>query len=114
VPRPTLPFMERVSGFSLLAEGWGGLCPPHPRGIERMRTMEEAQILHTAQEAIRQGNREAGRRLLAQLLRVNPRNEAAWLWLSAVVDDPEQERECVQRALRLKDWNALQEAKNPR
>ena len=78
-----------------------------------MRAVEEAQILHTAQEAIRLGNREVGRRLLVQLLRANPRNEAAWLWLSAVVDDPDQERECVQRALRLKDRHALQEARNP-
>jgi Tfp pilus assembly protein PilF len=76
--------------------------------------VEEAQVLQTAQETIRQGNREAGRKLLAQLLRANPRNETAWLWLSAVVDDPEQERECVQRALRLKDRHALQEAENPR
>ena len=74
--------------------------------------MEEAQVLRTAQEAIRQGNREAGRRLLAQLLRANPQCLAAWLWLSSVVEDPDQERECVQRALRLKELNALQEAQN--
>jgi hypothetical protein len=67
-------------------------------------------MLQTAQEAIRQGHRELGRQLLARLLRANPRNEAAWLWLSAVVDDPDQERECVQRAMRLRDRHVLQEA----
>ena len=67
--------------------------------------MDEVQTLNLAREAIRQRNKGKGRELLVELLRVNPRNETAWLWLSAVVDDPAKERECLKRVLKLNPNN---------
>jgi hypothetical protein len=67
--------------------------------------MDEAQTLSLAREAIRQGNKETGRELLVELLRANPRNETAWLWLSAVVGDPAKERECLERVLKINPSN---------
>lgn len=51
--------------------------------------------------AVQTGRLEEARRLLAQLLRRDPRNAEAWLWLGKAVDDAEKRRECFSRALRL-------------
>lgn len=45
------------------------------------------------------GNKAGAVNLLAQVLRENPENEAAWLWLAASLDDPEKQRYCLRRAL---------------
>ena len=63
--------------------------------------MDEKQVLTLAREALQKGDKATGRRLLGQVLRANPRNETAWLWLSAVVDDPRKREECLERALKL-------------
>src|SRR5688500_17606145 len=41
------------------------------------------------------------RALLGELLRREPRSDQAWFLLSLAVDDPRQQRDCLQRALRL-------------
>jgi tetratricopeptide (TPR) repeat protein len=40
--------------------------------------------------ALKAGDRERAQRLLAQAIRLDPRNERAWLWMSGVVTSPEQ------------------------
>jgi ferric-dicitrate binding protein FerR (iron transport regulator) len=35
------------------------------------------------------------------LLESNPHSEAAWLWMSTIVDDPEQERACLEKVLEI-------------
>jgi endonuclease YncB( thermonuclease family) len=37
----------------------------------------------------------------------NPRSETAWLWLSAIVDDPDKERDCLERVLRINPDNEI-------
>jgi Tfp pilus assembly protein PilF len=59
--------------------------------------MDDTQALHLAREEIRKGNKPAARTLLAQVLKGNPRSETAWLLLSAAVDDPAQEQDCLKR-----------------
>jgi hypothetical protein len=49
----------------------------------------------------RQGQRPRAYRLLRHVLRRHPTSVAAWLWLSAVVTDPVQQRDCLERALAL-------------
>jgi len=47
-----------------------------------------------------------GRKLLVQSLRLNPDNDAAWLWLARTVSDLSKQRECVNRALSVNPQNA--------
>ncbi len=55
--------------------------------------------------AIQAGRLEEGRAMLVTLLRQNPNDAAAWVWLGKAVDDPEKRRDCFSRALRLDPEN---------
>jgi hypothetical protein len=57
------------------------------------------RILTDAVTAIRSGDKARGRTLLAQVLRIDPRSETAWLWMASVAETPERRRECLERAL---------------
>ncbi len=65
------------------------------------------QTVNDAIAAIRSGDKERGRSLLAQVLRLNPYNEQAWLWMAAVVETPERQRECLERALTINPQNEI-------
>ena len=67
--------------------------------------MNARQTLEQAKQAIHDGDRETGRRLLAQILYVNPNDVSAWVWMSDTVDSEAQRRECLQRALALDPTN---------
>jgi hypothetical protein len=49
--------------------------------------------------ALRAGDRARARELLAAAVRANPHSAQAWLWLSGTLDDPDRQRECLNRAL---------------
>jgi hypothetical protein len=61
--------------------------------------------LREAVEKIRAGDRESGKRLLIEILRSDPQNEKAWLWLAITFRDPEKRRESLERVLRLNPDN---------
>lgn len=61
--------------------------------------------LREAVEKIRAGDRESGRRLLIEILRADPQNEQAWLWLAITFRDPEKRRESLERVLKLNPDN---------
>jgi hypothetical protein len=42
------------------------------------------------------GRREEARALLAQVVEADERNEQAWLWLSGLVEEPEEIRTCLE------------------
>ena len=67
--------------------------------------MDRAQTLRQAREAIGRGNHQEARRLLEQVLRADPQDETAWLWLSAIAGDPARERACLERVLRINSAN---------
>lgn len=69
--------------------------------------MDEVQTLQSARAAIKQGDRETACKLLQQIIQTNPQQETAWLWLSALVGDPEREAECLQRVLAINPNNAV-------
>ncbi|MCL6542248.1 MAG: tetratricopeptide repeat protein [Roseiflexus sp.] len=64
-----------------------------------------ADTLHQAIAAARDGRRDDARALLLHLLEADPRNERAWLWLSGVVDDPEDVKICLENVLALNPSN---------
>ena len=61
--------------------------------------------LGQAIECIQAGDKEKGRGLLIHILRENPRDENAWLWLALCVTDAAQERECYDRILKINPQN---------
>jgi hypothetical protein len=50
-------------------------------------------------EAFRGGNKTEARTLLERALEIDEYNEQAWLWLSAVVDTPEEQRTCLENVM---------------
>jgi len=45
-----------------------------------------SDTLQSAIASIRSGDKDTGKLLLAEVIRGDPRNETAWLWMSAVID----------------------------
>lgn len=49
--------------------------------------------------AFRAGNKEEARTLLLRAVEIDQYNEQAWLWLSAVVETPEEQRTCLENVI---------------
>src|SRR5687768_1773283 len=56
--------------------------------------------LRQAIRAIKAGDKATGRELLTQVVKIEPENELAWLWLASAVADPYQKKEYLQTVLR--------------
>ncbi len=54
--------------------------------------------LQEAITLIRSGDRHTGQRLLTEILNADPRNESAWLWMSALMTG-EKQRFCLEKVL---------------
>lgn len=65
-----------------------------------------ARLLQEGQSAARRGDRAMARALLTQLVEQDPRNEEAWMWLSGVVSDPDEQQICLENALVINPYNA--------
>ena len=65
-----------------------------------MPTMLEQAIAH-----IRVGEVEKATPLLIAVLKQNPRDENAWLWMSRCVTETEQKRYCFEKVLKLNPQN---------
>ena len=61
-----------------------------------MATIEEA--ITSAVEAIHRGDLGQGRTTLSWVVREEPDNRLAWVWLAACVDDDSARDECYRRA----------------
>jgi len=55
--------------------------------------------------AAKAGQREEARALLQQSIRIEPNNEAAWLWLASVARDAEERRFCLEKLLEINPTN---------
>jgi type III secretory pathway component EscS len=69
--------------------------------------MNEKQTLQQVKKLIDQGDRVAAKRLVMQVIEVDPHSETAWLWLSALVGDPAEEKACLRRVLAINPRNKL-------
>ncbi len=66
--------------------------------------------LEQAKEALRQGHKKQAREPLLRLLKEEPRNEIAWLWLCAACSTPQERRLCLQRVLQINPQNEMAQA----
>jgi hypothetical protein len=55
--------------------------------------------------AVKAGNKEEGRALLMKAVELDPYNEEGWLWLSGVVESPEDQRTCLENVLSINPNN---------
>lgn len=62
-------------------------------------------LLARGKQAAMMGQRDLARELLAYVVYLEPANADGWLWLSGVVDSPEQVRYCLDRTLRVDPYN---------
>jgi tetratricopeptide (TPR) repeat protein len=62
-------------------------------------------LLQQGIAAARAGKRAEARALLMRVVEADERNEQAWMWLSGVVDDPDDMRTCLHNALELNPNN---------
>jgi hypothetical protein len=63
--------------------------------------------LQQAITLIKSGDKQNGMRLLAEIIKADPRNEAAWLWMSSVVANDEQRRHCLEQVLIINPHNEM-------
>lgn len=59
------------------------------------------EIIANSVDAIKAGDTARGCDLLVRALQVDPNNEVAWFWLSAVVATKEEQRYCLKRVLEI-------------
>ncbi len=71
---------------------------------------ELARLIERGVEAARAGYKEEAEELLSQAVAIDPENERAWLWLSAVVEGIEAQRECLNRVLEINPTNSFARA----
>src|SRR3990172_705596 len=62
--------------------------------------MDVESALEQAAGAIRQGNKSQAKIILAEVIRQEPRNEAAWLLLADAVERKEHAIDCLERVLK--------------
>jgi hypothetical protein len=65
-----------------------------------MSTMLEQAAAH-----IREAEIDKARTILIEVLKQNPSDEDAWLWMSKCVTEPEQKRYCFERVLKINPQN---------
>lgn len=65
----------------------------------------ENPLLQNAIESARLGFYDDARGLLLQIIRQDPNNVLAWLWLAQTLDDPKRQADCLRQALRVEPDN---------
>jgi len=63
--------------------------------------------LQQAITAIKSGDKVTGQELLVQVIKADPSNETAWMWMTVVLDDPQKKKQCLQKVLQINPNNAM-------
>lgn len=66
---------------------------------------EIERLLAQGQNAARKGDKASARSLLTQVVERDPHNELAWMWLSGVVEEPEEQQICLENVLVINPHN---------
>ncbi len=69
-------------------------------------TEEVTQLLQAGIAAAKSGQRTPARALLRRVTELAPENPLGWLWLSGLVDDPEERIVCLERVIALDPENS--------
>lgn len=75
--------------------------------------MESSRVQTLMREAIaaaKSGNKQWARECLSRILRVDPRNEEAWLWMSAILETPAEKKYCLEKVLAVNPNNVQAQA----
>ncbi len=73
----------------------------------RSEKQEVRELVERGIAAARAERKEEAEEILRQAVALDPQNERAWLWLSAVVEGVEAQRECLQRVLKINPSNSF-------
>lgn len=68
---------------------------------------ETSQLLKTAVQAAKAGDREKAHQLLLQIVEQDEKNEVAWLWLSGTVQTKEDRQICLENVLAINPNNEI-------
>jgi tetratricopeptide (TPR) repeat protein len=71
-----------------------------------MQNKELEHLLREGIAAAQAGHKDQARQLLLQVIALDKKVEAAWLWLSEVVEDPHERQICLENVLTLNPGNA--------
>jgi DNA-binding response OmpR family regulator len=63
--------------------------------------MGTKSTLKQAVAAIKSGDKATGKQLLTQVLKADPRNELAWLWMTEAVDTQDEVMMCLRNVLKI-------------
>ncbi|MEW6579030.1 MAG: hypothetical protein AB1435_07525 [Chloroflexota bacterium] len=70
-----------------------------------MRQESLNQLLHQGIAAARSGQRDTARSILQNVVRMDPRNEIGWMWLSSVASDDSERLFCLKKLLEVNPQN---------
>lgn len=73
--------------------------------VVKSNTSEAQRLYQRGIAAARGGHKRVAAGLLTRSIRLDPHNELAWLWLSGVLEDPQQIAFCLQSVLKLNPNN---------
>jgi hypothetical protein len=99
-PYTVSPIGDKVTAIVCLGIAPWVLIPVVIAADMRRRRKERCQ-LEQAIDLIQSGHLASGKQRLNQILKANPDNAQAWLWMAHVAEEDEQRRQCLQTALRL-------------
>lgn len=68
--------------------------------------MTKQELLKQADYTFQRGNRELAKKYLSDFLAKYPEEEAAWMLMARILEDPEQKTTCYERVLKLNPNNA--------
>jgi hypothetical protein len=72
-----------------------------------MMTTTVSPLLDEGRAALKRGDKAAAKVLLTQLVEQDERSEDGWLWLSAAVDSPDDQRICLENVLQINPDNRI-------
>jgi len=75
------------------------------QGLARLRQQQQEQWLREGIEAAKAGRRESARERLTRVVEQDEGNVTAWLWLSGVVESPDEREACLENVLALDPEN---------
>ncbi len=67
---------------------------------------EVERLLNSGKEAAKTGDVAQARDLLTQVVERDPHNEQAWMWLSGMVNEPEEQQICLENVLVINPYNS--------